>query len=643
MKLVLTLRSNKFQEKEHELMASSSIINFLIISITLLGILSTFIYLLWKKPIRKDDGLAQARSEQYSIPVLVEFTKVMINEFINTNLMDMGLSGEEYDRRQAIVNELRKSLRNTVSGDISDKIFVKQHIEAILEEDYGINEANIDQVLPFKHPEKLTSQDRFDILLHHFKKEHGYKALTHMIEKYNLAQLKYVIEDGKTPSYIITDDEIREIYRKEIRNLDYSDKLSIVVQRVYQLYKGFGVIDEIRDMTIDGVSAGISGAPNKMKTVEHEVELLGRMRHSKRGNNSAWIFYKGKSIHLSFLEFESDLELKRVAQNIYKHNSPGPLTETTGYIVNDMADGSRVVVVRPPFAECWAFWVRKFDIPNLSIEFLIPDSHKNAELPRTMLKFLMKGGQTVGFTGNPGAGKTSLMMTSIGFIYAFLNLRTLELIFELNLRQLYPGRNTMALKEIPSIPGQKALDLGKKLDTDVSILGEVASQSVASWMIQMTQSGSMFTIFSHHAVSTKQLIKWFRDALLSMEILQDERLAEEQVAEAIKWDVHATRDHDGTRYLERFTEINLVHYDETFFEHTDDYEEMKKESLRRQYGPIWKTSNVIEYRDGGYVPSNPISQERIERMKEKMLEEDCIAFDKFLNDHWGGQDQCLPA
>ncbi|MGP3788556.1 pilus assembly protein CpaF [Paenibacillus sp. 1A_MP2] len=624
-------------------MASSGIINFLIIATTVLGFIILFLYLLWKKPIRKNDDLAQARAEQYSIPVLVDFTKVMINEFINTNLMDMGLSGEEFERRQAIVNQFRKSLRNTVSGEISDKIYVKQQIDNILERDYGINETNIDLVLPFTQPEKLTSQDRFDILMHHFKKEHGYKALTYMIEKYDLGQLKYVIEDGKTPSYIITDDEIREIYRKEIRNLDYKDKLSIVVQRVYQLYKGFGVIDEIRDMTIDGVSGGVSGAPEKMKTVEHEIELLGRMRYTKRGNNSVSIFHKGKTIHLSFLEFESELETKRVAQNIYKHNSPGPLTETTGYVVNDMADGSRVVVVRPPFAENWAFWVRKFDIPNLSMEFLIPDSHKNAELPRDMLKFLMKGGQTTGFTGNPGAGKTSLMMTSIGFIYAFLNLRTLELIFELNLRQLYPGRNSMALKEIPTVPGQKALDLKKKLDTDVSILGEVASQSVASWMIQMTQSGSLFTIFSHHAVSAKQLIKWFRDALLSMDILQDERLAEQQVAEAIKWDVHATRDHTGKRYLERFTEINLVQYDETFFDRTEDYEEMKKESLRRQYGPIWKEANVIEYRDGGYVAINPISSERIKQMKEAMLEEDCIAFDMFLNKHWGGQDQCLPA
>ncbi|MFB8378168.1 ATPase, T2SS/T4P/T4SS family [Paenibacillus taichungensis] len=617
-------------------MATSGIYNFLFIVLIISGLIAFLLFLLWKKPKRPKTDEALAQAEKYSIPILVEYTKVMINEFVNTNLMDMGLSGEEYERRQAIVNELRNAMRNAVSGEIRDKLYLKEHIEAILEQDYGLNEKNIDLVIPFTQPERLTSQDIFDILMNHFKKKHGYKALSFMIEKYNLAKPKHVIEAGKSESYVITEEEIKAIYRKEIRGLEFKDKLDIIVQRVYQLYKGFGVADEIRDMNIDGLSGGVSGAPSKMTTVEHVAELVGQMRSTKRGNNSLWIFYKGKTIHLSFLEFETDLELKRVAQNIYKHNSPGPLTETSGFVVNDMADGSRVVVVRPPFAESWAFWVRKFDIPNLSIENLIPDTHGQADLARDMIKNLMKGAQTTAYTGKTGAGKTSLMMTSIGFMYAFLNLRTVELILELNLRQLYPERNSIAFRELPTIPGQEALNLNKKTDTDVSILGEVASQSVATWMIQMTQVGSLFTIFSHHAVTTRQLIKWFRDALLAEQIMQDERLAEEQVAEAIKWDIHMTRDQKGNRYIERITEITLVQYDDSFFENTNDYEQLMKESIRRKHGPIWKERNILEYKDGGYVAVNPISPERIHEMRGNMLAEDQIAFDAFINEHWGG-------
>ena len=82
------------------------------------------------------------------------------------------------------------------------------------------------------------------------------------------------------------------------------------------------------------------------------------------GCESVWVFYRGVSLHLAFLSFGTMQELKRVCQNIYKYNHPGQLSEASGYKVNEMKDGSRVVVVRPPFAESWAFFVRKFDLPR---------------------------------------------------------------------------------------------------------------------------------------------------------------------------------------------------------------------------------------------------------------------------------------
>ena len=76
---------------------------------------------------------------------------------------------------------------------------------------------------------------------------------------------------------------------------------------------------------------------------------------------SIWLFY-GKSIKLDFIGFESESELKRVCQIIYRYNRGGQLSEATGYRVNEMKDGSRILVVRPPFSESWAFFVRKFYI-----------------------------------------------------------------------------------------------------------------------------------------------------------------------------------------------------------------------------------------------------------------------------------------
>lgn len=86
-------------------------------------------------------------------------------------------------------------------------------------------------------------------------------------------------------------------------------------------------------------------------------------------------------------------------------------------------------------------------------------------------------------------------------------------------------------------------------------MGEVASGSVAAWMVQMSQTGSLFTLFTHHAKTTDNLIKYMRNSLLTCNIFQNERVALEQVTEAINFDIHLEKDINGHRYIERITEI----------------------------------------------------------------------------------------
>ena len=98
----------------------------------------------------------------------------------------------------------------------------------MLSKEYGVNEANISKAIPFDIPSLLTPQDKFDILIYMYKKDFGYEALTEMIKKYKLAELKYVEGDTK-PSYVITSQEIENIFEQENLQLNFTDKLSIVV------------------------------------------------------------------------------------------------------------------------------------------------------------------------------------------------------------------------------------------------------------------------------------------------------------------------------------------------------------------------------------------------------------------------------
>ncbi len=585
----------------------------------------------------------------YTIEVMTEFVKKRLDEITKINLYDIGLSEEELKRRKNKKYELKKALKGCTYGDVNDKKYVKELIFDLLEKEYGVTETNISKAIPFDIPSLLTAQDKFDILLYAYKKDFGYEALTELIKKYNLGDLKYI--EGETkPSYVITSNEIEDIYEKENVMLTFSDKLNVVVQRIYQHYKGYSSIDEVRDMNIDGVSGGVSGLPESFlsQVAQTDGDYLNQIAEHKvpRACDSIWIFFQGKSIRLAFLSFGTEAELKRVCQNIYKYNNPGQLSDTNGYKINEMKDGSRVVVVRPSFSETWAFFVRKFDVKRATLEQLVRDPGKEDAIE--LLKYLVKGARITAITGEQGSGKTTLLMGMIENIYETMNIRVQETAFELHLRKIYPTRNILTFRETDTISGQEGLDVQKKTDGSVNIIGEVATDPVASWMIQAAQVASKFTLFTHHAKTFPNLVTALRNSMLRTGVFTDEKTAEEQVVQVLNFDIHQIKDFRGKRYIERITECipieskseyNFDHRKEKtlegkfdkFFDNATRYFEKSTDKKLYTY------RNIMEYIDGEYVITNPISEQNLKDMRNNMDAADVEQFDKFVEKHWGNQ------
>ncbi|MBW4081305.1 ATPase, T2SS/T4P/T4SS family [Paenibacillus sp. S150] len=583
----------------------------------------------------------------YTIEAMTTYVKQALHDLTSSNLYDLGLSEEEFRRRKSKRAELKKALRGCNSGDQRDKAYVKQFLVDLLRQAYQLDDASLNRILPFDDPYELSAQDQFEILLYQFKKRHRHHALHELIRKYKLDQPKLGIEDGKTESYRITAEEIHDIYKKEARRLQVEDKLQIIVQRIYQQYKGFSVIDEIRDMRIDGVSGGVSGLPPSVWEGEWELQTDALLREVPNSHDSVWIFYKGKFIHLSFLSFGSEQELKRVCQNIYKYNYPGQLSEANGFKVNEMADGSRVVVLRPRFAESWAFFVRKFDVRSAELEQLIQDD--NAQLPVKLIAFLVKGARITAITGSQGSGKTTLLMAMVRYISAAFPIRVQEQAFELHLRKLYKDRNILSLRETETISGQDGLDIQKKTDGTVNILGEVATDPVAAWMIQMAQVASLFTLFTHHAKTFRDLVYSLRNSLLKTGVFTNERVAEQQVVSVLNFDIHLKRETNGHRYVERITECVPLEQAKEYpqlYQHTGKLEDRlvafmdtATEYFRRSTDRVlYEARNVVEFREGRYVAVQPISEQNIREMKEQMTEPDRNDFADFLAVNWRDGD-----
>jgi pilus assembly protein CpaF len=256
----------------------------------------------------------------------------------------------------------------------------------------------------------------------------------------------------------------------------------------------------------------------------------------------------------------------------------------------------------------------------------------------------MKGACITSITGSQGSGKTTLLMAMIRHIYPTLTLRVQEMAFELNLRKLYPSRNILTFRETEHISGQKGLDLQKKTDGAVNILGEIATDEISVLMLQMAQVASLFTVFTHHGKTVADLVLSLRNSLLKCNVFRDEQIAEEQVVKVLEFDVHLAKDYDGKRYIERITEIVPCKKQSGFARTYQDTDKDKMEAFmdtmvdyfeRRTSTKTYEEHIIVYFADDAYHLGEPISFYKVDKMLKMMTIEDQEAFKSFLMESWG--------
>ena len=204
------------------------------------------------------------------------------------------------------------------------------------------------------------------------------------------------------------------------------------------------------------------------------------------------------------------------------------------------------------------------------------------------------------------------------------------------------------MRETETISGQQCLDVQKKTDGSVNIIGEVATDPVASWMIQSAQVASKFPLFTHHAKTFPDLVTALRNSMLRAGVFKDERTAEEQVVSVLNFDIHLVKDFRGRRYIERVTEcIPVEEKNEYTFDHR------KEKTLEEKFDKFFDNAthyfekvtdrklytyrNILEYVDGEYKITNPITENNLKEMRLNMDATDIESFDKFVEKHWGNK------
>lgn len=586
--------------------------------ILIIGILVAIGFFIWYAiGILKQEEEFIIPDNPYTIESMINVTAEYFAEKQSTNVRDMNLSKEEALQQEKQRNELREAEYKAAYGDreakdylilrIRDLMRKKENRKTILD----IDESNINKTIHFDNPKAMKPRDKFEILMHIYKKKYKEDGLKQFFTDYKLKE-PIVDEEGEI-HYEVTAEMIDDAYTDVMRNhqLTYNDKLDILARRIFAGYKGNSAADILFDFAIDEIDCGVSGIPKGSYIIKNIEDMFKDKKKSKKykySYQSIWIMLSALKIHLSFLEFDSQDDLIRVCQNIYKYNAMEMLTRRQPYVIGTMIDGSRIVVVRPPMASSWAFFKRSFDsTPSIAPSALLTD--KNAIIPITIVKWIVKGFQSSLISGGMGVGKTTFLKSLIRFMPGHLALRIYETSGELNAQYAYPWRNIIALQETESIKMQEELDLGMKLNSDVTILGEMATKESVDHYVQSDRKGSKLAIGTIHTTSPRAMIDYMRDALPGY---SDKKAAEQAVVEAVRFDIHLDKLKDH-RFLDYITEVVPItdrrypsekeenaHLSIEQKKNLDSMEYYKRQTDREQC----TFREIVKYENGVYVLKN---------------------------------------
>jgi len=140
----------------------AQLINLLIILVIVLIFLG-FMYFRLTKSNTQAKEVVYEDEEKFTLEMITLYVKDTLNELIRTNLYDLGLSKEEFDRRQNKKKEIKRALKECVYGDLNAKQFVKDFISDLLHNTYNLDDEKILKVINFSNPRLLSIEDKFDI------------------------------------------------------------------------------------------------------------------------------------------------------------------------------------------------------------------------------------------------------------------------------------------------------------------------------------------------------------------------------------------------------------------------------------------------------------------------------------------------
>lgn len=321
----------------------------------------------------------------------------------------------------------------------------------------------------------------------------------------------------------------------------------------------------------------------------------------------------GKIVHTP-LEFRDD---DHVIHTIDKIITPlgRRLDESSPMVDARLPDGSRVNAIIPPLAiNGPAITIRKFSKEAFGVQDLIAVG----TVTRDMMIFLegaIKGKVNMIISGGTGSGKTTLLNVLSGYIGNTERIVTIEDAAELQLQQPH----VITLESRPkNVEGKGEITIQDlmvntlRMNPSRIIVGEVRGREALD-MLQSMNTGHDGSMTSAHANSPRDLMSRLEVMVLMGGYDIPTQAIRQQIASAVDLVVQVNKYPDGTRKVDKITEITGMEGDMVTMQDIFEYKRDGYDDKGRVRGKHVATGIVPNFMDkiknnNGYVPAEVFRQ-----------------------------------
>lgn len=284
------------------------------------------------------------------------------------------------------------------------------------------------------------------------------------------------------------------------------------------------------------------------------------------GPNNIYIVRRGKSYKVPE-KFESSSSVEQVIKRMIIEDVGLALDRSSPRAESVRKDGSRLTATCYPVSKTWTFVLRKHGTFKMDLDNLVKAKTLDEQTWKA-LNVLIKGRANILFSGNVGAGKTSLMRKLAENIDPSLRLLVIGKDLELRLADHYPEKDIIELEEHSHLgASMKALfETALRESPDCIIIEEFRGVGEAMEAIRACTRGHFGSMASAHFNNAEEAIEGTAMMMLEEGLTLPLELAKLRVARAFNIVVQMYGDAiTGIKKITSITEIyvdsnNKIHY-----------------------------------------------------------------------------------